>query len=66
MAGLAKTKSLQLFVWYSSGLQIARSNKRSLFFSNMVKRDECFNLILAVGSEGECRAIVRCESRDGA
>ncbi|PWN19797.1 hypothetical protein BCV69DRAFT_32601 [Microstroma glucosiphilum] len=51
VAGLAKTKSLQLFVWYSSGLQIARSNKRSLFFSNMVKRDECFNLILAVGSE---------------
>lgn len=54
IAGLAKTKSLQLFVWSSSGLQVARVNKRSLFFSNMVKRDEAFNLILAVGSEGEC------------
>lgn len=53
IAGLSKTKSLRMFVWYSSGLQIARTNKRSLFFSNMVKRDECFNLILAVGSDGE-------------
>ncbi|CAO1622424.1 unnamed protein product [Sympodiomycopsis kandeliae] len=51
IAGLSKTKSLQLFVWSSSGLQVARVNKRSLFFSNMVKRDEAFNLILAVGSE---------------
>lgn len=62
IAGLAKTKSLQLFVWSSSGLQIARVNKRSLFFSNMVKRDEAFNLILAVGSEGESSfGAVRCD-----
>jgi len=58
VAGLNKTKSLRLLVWYSAGLQITRSNKRSLFFSNMVKRDECFNLILAVGSEGEYKGSI--------
>lgn len=40
-------------MWFSPGLQIARSNKPSLFFSNVLHRDEVFNLILAVGSEGE-------------
>lgn len=51
IAGLAKTKSLQLLVWNSPGLQIARTHKSSLFFSNVLHRDELFNLILAVGSE---------------
>ncbi|CAO1623352.1 unnamed protein product [Parajaminaea phylloscopi] len=51
IAGLAKTKSLHLLVWFSPGLQIARTNKPSLFFSNVLHRDEVFNLILAVGSE---------------
>jgi hypothetical protein len=53
ITGLVKTKSIQLFIWSSSGLQVARKNKSSLFFSNMPHRDNAFNLLLAVGSEGE-------------
>ncbi len=50
---LIKTKSLRLFVWSSAGLQIRRADGRSMFFSNMNHRNKAFNLILAVGSEGE-------------
>lgn len=53
VSGLVKTKSIKLFVWSSSGLQVVRKNKGSLFFSNMPHRDNAFNLLLAVGSEGE-------------
>ncbi|CEH16587.1 Phosphoribosyltransferase C-terminal [Ceraceosorus bombacis] len=51
IAGLVKTKSIRLVVWSSSGLQIQRTTKGSLFFSNMAHRDDAFNLILAIGSE---------------
>lgn len=53
VSGLVKTKSIKLFVWSSSGLQVIRKEKGSLFFSNMPHRDNAFNLLLAVGSEGE-------------
>lgn len=58
VSGLVKTKSIQLFVWSSSGLQVIRKNKSSLFFSNMPHRDNAFNLSLAVGSEGESRDML--------
>lgn len=51
VSGLVKTKSIKLLVWSSSGLQILRRNKGSLFFSNMPHRDNAFNLLLAIGSE---------------
>lgn len=54
ISGLVKTKSIKLFVWSSSGLQVMRKQKGSLFFSNMPHRDNAFNLLLAVGSEGGC------------
>lgn len=53
ISGMVKTKSIKLLVWNSSGLQITRRNKSSLFFSNMPHRDNAFNLLLAVGSEGK-------------
>lgn len=51
VTGLVKTKSIRLVVWSSSGLQIQRAGKSSLFFSNMSHRDSAFNLILAIGAE---------------
>ena len=62
VSGLVKTKSIKLFVWSSSGLQVIRKDKGSLFFSNMPHRDNAFNLLLAVGSEGECIRTGRCTS----
>jgi hypothetical protein len=55
VSGLVKTKSIKLVVWNSSGLQITRRNKSSLFFSNMPHRDNAFNLLLAIGSEGKLK-----------
>lgn len=51
ISGIVKTKSIRLLVWSSSGLQVLRRNRSSLFFSNMPHRDNAFNLLLAIGSE---------------
>ena len=62
---LIKTKSMSLLVWHSSGLQVKRSDGRSMFFSNMNHRDKAFNLILAAGSESEWIALsIRTSTSD--
>lgn len=58
---LIKTKSMNLFVWNSPGLQVRRADGRSLFFSNMNHRNRAFNLILALGSEGKSWHLKKME-----
>lgn len=53
VGGLTKTKSIRLWLWSSVGLKVVRTNgKAPLLFANVQNRDEAFNLILAVCSEG--------------
>lgn len=51
VAGLVKTKSMNLIFYRSAGLQVVRKDGSSIFFSNMAHRDDAFNLLLAVGSD---------------
>lgn len=51
---LIKTKSIRLMVWSSLGLKIVRNNgKAPLLLANVQHRDEAFNLILAVSTNGK-------------
>lgn len=51
---IVKTKSIRLMVWSSLGLKIVRNNgKAPLLLANMQNRDEAFNLILAVSTNGK-------------
>ncbi|PKI84447.1 hypothetical protein MVES1_001769 [Malassezia vespertilionis] len=49
--GLRKTSSLRFWLWSSNGLNISRRERRTLRLANMMRRDDCFNLLLALGSE---------------
>ncbi|KAJ9477908.1 hypothetical protein PHBOTO_001463 [Pseudozyma hubeiensis] len=51
---IVKTKSIRLMVWSSLGLKIVRNNgKAPLLLANLPNRDEAFNLILAVSTNGK-------------
>ncbi|CBQ72252.1 conserved hypothetical protein [Sporisorium reilianum SRZ2] len=51
---IVKTKSIRLMVWSSLGLKIVRNNGQApLLLANLPNRDEAFNLILAVSTNGE-------------
>lgn len=51
--GVKKTKQYDMLVWHSNGIDISLADNTILHFENVLRRDECFNrLVAASGDDG--------------
>ncbi|KAG2186665.1 hypothetical protein INT44_002889 [Umbelopsis vinacea] len=48
---LRKTKSIDLMLWHTNGLSIDMIDGETIHFENVMKRDDCFNALLAASGK---------------
>ncbi|KAI8582789.1 hypothetical protein K450DRAFT_226914 [Umbelopsis ramanniana AG] len=48
---LRKTKSIDLMLWHTNGLSIDMNDGETIHFENVMKRDDCFNALLAASGK---------------
>ncbi|KAI9322399.1 hypothetical protein BX666DRAFT_2022878 [Dichotomocladium elegans] len=51
IVSVRKTKSIDLVVWHTNGLSIKTVDGEELLFENVIKRDDCFNRLVAIAGD---------------
>ncbi|CEP10279.1 hypothetical protein [Parasitella parasitica] len=58
IVGVRKTKQYDMLVWHASGIDISTTDGHILKFENVIRRDACFNMLVAVsGESGEWKKM---------
>ncbi|KAI8643547.1 hypothetical protein BD408DRAFT_414752 [Parasitella parasitica] len=52
IVGVKKTKQYDMLVWHASGIDISTMDGHVLPFENVIRRDDCFNRLVAASGEG--------------
>ncbi|KAI7852976.1 hypothetical protein BDC45DRAFT_511985 [Circinella umbellata] len=51
IVSVRKSKSIDIFVWHTNGLDITTVDGEQLHFDNVIKRDDCFNRLVAAAGD---------------
>ncbi|KAI8136685.1 hypothetical protein BJV82DRAFT_638741 [Fennellomyces sp. T-0311] len=51
IVSVRKSKSINVFVWHTNGLDITTVDGEELHFDNVIKRDDCFNKLVAAAGD---------------
>ncbi|KAI9497951.1 hypothetical protein BDB00DRAFT_868085 [Zychaea mexicana] len=51
IVSVRKSKSIDIFVWHTNGLDITTVDGEELHFDNVIKRDDCFNRLVAAAGD---------------
>lgn len=51
IVGVKKTKSIDVLVWHTNGLDVTTADGDELHFDNVIKRDDCFNKLVAAAGD---------------
>ncbi|GAN06987.1 hypothetical protein MAM1_0144c06477 [Mucor ambiguus] len=52
IVGVKKTKQYDMLVWHASGIDISTTDGHVLKFENVLRRDDCFNRLVAASDAG--------------